>query len=203
MATITIAITLNPAVQWFEKPEGFYVGPNPYGELVFSSDDDAIALKDAANTNVVTITGTFVPAWIYRLVEARVGLSGVDLGDFNEIEPAMALQFSENGVLVKETQLFNYSPQAFQDPNQTATIVRNPSVTLDFRTVYGLAAADVHGMRSDLIDASQGSSEMVITSVNQSGSATSAMGISCYFRFLLYTIAQKRAGAIWNAVPTV
>lgn len=203
MATIAIAITLDPALQWFEIPEGFYVGPNPYGELVFSSEDDAIAAKDAANTNVVTMTGTFVPAWIYRLVEARVVLSGVDLGDFNEVEPAMALLFTENNVNLKETQLYNYSPAAFVDANQTATIVRNPSVTLDFRTVYGLAAGDVHGMRSDLLDASVGTSQMQIISVNQSGNASSAMGISCYFRFLLYTIAQQRAGAIWNAIPTV
>lgn len=202
MATITIAVPLSPQIQTFTNPGGFYQGSRPFGELVFNDQGTAIAAKDAANTNVVTFNGQLPSGFVYRLVELRVMFNGVNEADFIELRPAMSLLFTENQVSLKETMLFNLgNPNAEFVLSAGATAIRNPAVTNDFSAIF--LPLDGDRMYSDLIDAAQGVSIMQMISVNPSPSATAAMTVNTYARFLFYTIAQYRSGAIWDTSPIV
>lgn len=199
MATVPIAIALARSQQTFENPGGFYTGTRPFGEVVFNTQGSAIAAKDAANTNVITMTGTLPAGFVYRLVELRCILSGVGGGDFNETEPTIGGLFTENQVTLKEFMLFATTLGA--GITMPGFAVRNPSITNDHSNVYVPGSGD--RLYSDVIDASQGISIMQLILVNDSGNATGAMVIGIYARFLQYTIAQLRNGSMWNSIPTL
>lgn len=199
MATVTTTILFTAEIQTFERPHEPYTGPQPYGEVVFSAQGSTIAAKGAADTMVVTSSGTLPSGFVYRPVECRAMLSGVNEDDLQENEAAMGLLLTENQVTLKQTMMFSPSRLAEQSASVAGQEIRNPSVTNDFSAIYGLLPEDQ--WLTDIIDASQGSSILQTILVNNSGNATGALSFAQYYRFLMYTIQQYRNAAMWSTVP--
>lgn len=194
MATVTITLTPDVKFQTFERPPEPYIGSLPYGELVVSQLAGAVAVKDAANTNVITTTATFPEGWIYRCVEARHTLFGPNILDLSEYQNACLVNWTEDGAVVKETMFQNIVSYT-EDGSVAGALVRNPSVSLDGMAVYLPAVQD--RLWTDFIDASTGVSIQQTVLVNDSGSATGATTWGTYFRYFMYSIAQYRAANIW------
>jgi len=183
----------------FTRPEP--PGIAPFGELVarLSTSVPAVGVGD---TSVTILTTTLPRNYFYRLVELRIQTAAtietvMDLPEF-----AMACHYNENGVTVKDFAIWNQVHEMITSSSIAAYAGRNPSVTNDFLANWTMNAQDFKAINSDLIDASQGVSQFVVTWVNTQQS-TGAMGFISYIRFLSYTIDQGVSAPVWTPQPTV
>lgn len=172
------------------------MGALPYGELVHTGTAQAIAAKGATDTNVITVTGTLPRGFVYRPIEGRFLMSGVDSADFADTEPATRILWTENQVTRKDTIFYNQAAPILPQSQVEGFAVANPAITNDFSATFLPPSNDK--IWNDVIDASQGVSIFQATFVNRSGNASAAMSLSTYFRYFMYTIAQYRNAAMWE-----
>lgn len=207
MATTTDTFASDVTLTAFDRPSTIGTSREdltiPFGECVFSNAD-TIPAVGAADVNVVTFNNTLPAGWFWRLAEAQIVANTVGAGDFAEPQSFMLGQITENQVVEKNFVLSNIVNQfSSVDPTPAFAIrggfhAANPTITNDFSTFYGLDRRFHPGIRCDLVDASQGISQVVITWINDSAAATSAMTFSLYMRFLQYSIEQARHGYVWQ-----
>jgi len=201
MATVTQTITSLITRHNLERPPEPYVGSMPLAMLRAGVTDELTA-KGAGDIGVYSTSTTLPPNFAYRLVELRLQLSAVSFTDLANFESGMEFVIVENQVTTKRFLAFNNPTFRFPSSQLAGYQTRNPAITNDFTTEYSIA--NPAGLGTDLINAFSGPGILQGTFVDSDGvNATAAIGTVFLARFLVYTVAQFNAGAIWTPAPVV
>ncbi len=197
MATVTTAFAMTSDLFTFQHPGGHYVGPKPFGQLTFGRGEaDTVPALGAGDVNVTTWTGTLPRNFVYRMVECRFGLATTAEAQLDNAAIGMRALFTENQVTTKTFPLFN--TQALNAGGAVAFPGINPAITNDH--VAWAQPWPPEGLYNDIIDASQGISNMQVTWIDDAPTTT-AFTVTPWVRFLSYTVEQYNAAQVFDYVP--
>lgn len=194
MATITTTSQPDPQRSPWARAPGLVSGSSPpgnqgVGKIIFS-DDFAVAAKITTNESLVIMDAVLPAGFFYRIQQLWVTGQGDDQGRFvtaSGFGPAIRLQATENGVITYQAAL--YSDVEWKSASTVGAVAIQPaSVTNNFQTWFLPEVGSP--IQQFLIDASQGTSEVIMDWVDISTDATTAIQVQWRLELIQFTIEQ-------------
>lgn len=205
MANVSVPVTLTSDLFTFTR--GRNKAPTePYGQLTLSVIAPIVS-KAGSDTNVITVSGSFPRNFVYRPAEIQAIYQGISLTDMLEPQNTMLGLWSENQVVKRRFSLTNLSTKNSYETlgavtDSTASWHANSNaITNDFSAVC--TPIDQPGLFTDVVNASEGVSQLQVTWLNDSSAATAAMQLIFYSRWLMYTVEQFHDGSMWVSQPVI
>lgn len=194
MATITITSAPEAIRIPWDKATAMVGGSSPplnqaIGKFVFAADF-AVAAKISTNETLVQMTATLPPGFFYRIQELWFTGQGDDAGRFF---PTSAFQLAARGIVteagVTTFQFAMINNIAKMSGAAIGAIAIQPaSVTNNFQTWF---LPEVQSpIQQFLINASEGSSQVLLAWVDISADATTAIQVQWRLEVLQFTIEQ-------------
>lgn len=192
MAVVPIAIATTVVPHVFASP-GVATGSRsaaPIARLGFRSLT-TLPAKDAADEQVVTITSTMPPKFIYRIAHISAFAVSTSIAVFADYQATMPVVVNENGGVVHNFGLLNDLID-LSGPSGLGFKLADDTVTNDFGALYNVKARDTSQL---LINAIRGTNTIVVTWIDSTADATAAVSLSFSLTLDQFTPAQ------WNAAP--
>lgn len=154
MATVTLDVSTDPVLEYFQPLYPDPSSPLPRAKVIFENDT-VIPLLGAADVNVITGTFTLPKGYAYLLNDARFRIDMPSQGDLSDFERCAGYTFTCNGIVRRTGQIPSASFYYYTSDGQ---IVQNPSVTDNWSNYYEILPMDkvlseiqIGGMNGDVV----------------------------------------------------
>jgi len=201
MVDVTQSIALEPTPKNWQRPPEPYIGPIPFGQIVFTSDTDWDAIG-ASDEQLIVYSGTLSAGYYYRLMDARVLCRSTAENQLDNYSYGMHLFFTENQVTTPKHDhvLWNRSQSQIGSVSNFAGFIFDFSGETN-TSMTQFTPAPGENLSANLIDASKGVSICRLEIVSAE-TVTNIVQANVYIRLLQYTIEQAEAGVIYATYPT-